>query len=477
MQFAARKSRLHQRRGVDRAFRAARAHHLVNLVDEDDHLARRALDLVHHRLQSLFELAPELRPRDHSAHVQRQKPLVLKVLGNVPGGDLLRETLGDRRLADASLADDHRIVLRAPVQHLHHALDLVLAAYYGVELGLPRRLRQIDAVALQRAVLRLRRRAVDARAATHLLKRLVDALLVDAELLQYAHRLSLALICDRDQDVLDAHVFVLQPLGLGVRRLEHPHDPRSRVDLHHVILELRRLRKRPRHRFPQSVAVRAQLLHKPRHNPALVLQQREEDMLHVPLRMPFCAYELLALRQHLLRAFCESVLSHHWSFTSISLVCDREHGASNSRCLHPGLFPMFPVPGSWLLIVYRRQHPVSVRLQLRPQALHFLFHLTDALVHADDNFDPGEVHPKVLDQPLDVPQSRHIRMRIQSLPSVRPARLDKADALVVAQALGMQTHHPRRYADNVARLLILSLVIVLHLYITASKSRPVAYRP
>src|SRR5437870_12477233 len=191
-------------------------------------------------------------------------------------------------------------------------------------------------------------------------------------------------------------------------------------------------------------------------------------MLHVPLRMPFCAYELLALRQHLLRAFCESVLSHHWSFTSISLVCDREHGASNSRCLHPGLFPMFPVPGSWLLIVYRRQHPVSVRLQLRPQALHFLFHLTDALVHADDNFDPGEVHPQVLDQPLDVPQSRHIRMRIQSLPSVRPARLDKADALVVAQALGMQTHQPRRYADNVARLLILSLVIVLHLYITAS---------
>src|SRR5438093_10179767 len=200
-------------------------------------------------------------------------------------------------------------------------------------------------------------------------------------------------------------------------------------------------------------------------------------MLDVPLRMPFCAYELLALRQHLLRALCKSVLSHHWSFTSISLVCDREHGASNSRCLRPGLFPMFPVPGSWLLIVYRRQHPVSVRLQLRPQALHFLFHLADALVHADDNFDPGEVHAQVLDQPLDVPQSRHIRMRIESLPSVRPAPLDKAYTLVVPQALGMQPHHPRRHADNVSRLVNPSLLIFLHLYITASKSRPVAYRP
>ena len=61
---------------------------------------------------------------------------VLQVLRHVAGDDLLRQALGDRRLADAGLADDHRVVLRAPVQDLHHAPDLVLAADHRVELAL-----------------------------------------------------------------------------------------------------------------------------------------------------------------------------------------------------------------------------------------------------------------------------------------------------------------------------------------------------
>ena len=104
-----------------------------------------ALDLVHHRLQALLELAAELRARDHRAHVEREHPLVLQVLRHVAGDDLLREPFGDRRLADARLADDHRVVLRAAVQDLHHPLDLVLAADHRVELVLARRLRQVDA--------------------------------------------------------------------------------------------------------------------------------------------------------------------------------------------------------------------------------------------------------------------------------------------------------------------------------------------
>src|SRR5439155_24388386 len=37
----------------------------------------------------------------------------------------------------------------------------------------------------------------------------------------------------------------------------------------------------------------------------------------VPLRMPLGAHELLVLGQHFLRAFCESVLSHHVCVASI----------------------------------------------------------------------------------------------------------------------------------------------------------------
>src|SRR5919199_639715 len=48
----------------------------VNLVDEDDHLALRSPDLVHNRLQALFELTAELRPGDHPSQIQGEQALL-----------------------------------------------------------------------------------------------------------------------------------------------------------------------------------------------------------------------------------------------------------------------------------------------------------------------------------------------------------------------------------------------------------------
>src|ERR1700761_5786112 len=47
----------------------------------------------------------------------------------------LRTAFGDRRLADAGLADQHRVVLGATAQHLDHSSDLVVAADHRVELA------------------------------------------------------------------------------------------------------------------------------------------------------------------------------------------------------------------------------------------------------------------------------------------------------------------------------------------------------
>ena len=69
---------------------------LVQLVDEDDHLALGAADLVHDGLQPLLELAAELRAGDHRAHIEREQALVLDVLRHVAGDDLLREALRRR---------------------------------------------------------------------------------------------------------------------------------------------------------------------------------------------------------------------------------------------------------------------------------------------------------------------------------------------------------------------------------------------
>ena len=52
--------------------------------------------------------------------------------------DGLRQALHDGGLADAGLADQHRVVLGAPAQHLHHPLDFLLAADDGIELAFHR---------------------------------------------------------------------------------------------------------------------------------------------------------------------------------------------------------------------------------------------------------------------------------------------------------------------------------------------------
>lgn len=55
------------------------------------------------------------------------------------------EALDDRRLADAGLADEDRVVLGTAGQHLHDPLDFLLAPDDRVELGLASGLRQVAA--------------------------------------------------------------------------------------------------------------------------------------------------------------------------------------------------------------------------------------------------------------------------------------------------------------------------------------------
>ena len=109
-------------------------------------------DLLEHRLQPLLELAAVLRAGDERAHVERDDPLVLQPFGHVAADDALRQPFDDGGLADAGLADEHRVVLGAARQHLDDAADLLVAADHRIELALARQLGQIAAVALERLV-------------------------------------------------------------------------------------------------------------------------------------------------------------------------------------------------------------------------------------------------------------------------------------------------------------------------------------
>ena len=64
--------------------------------------------------------------------------LFFERLGHLAVDDALREALDDRGLAHAGLADQHRVVLGAPLQDLDAAADLVVAADHRVELALAR---------------------------------------------------------------------------------------------------------------------------------------------------------------------------------------------------------------------------------------------------------------------------------------------------------------------------------------------------
>ena len=116
----------------------------MQLVDEQDDVAALG-DLLHHLLQPLLEFAAVLGARDQGGEVERVDLLALQQLRHVGVGDPLGEALDDGGLADAGLADEHRVVLRPPREDLHNPLDFSLTTDDRVELALGGELGQVAA--------------------------------------------------------------------------------------------------------------------------------------------------------------------------------------------------------------------------------------------------------------------------------------------------------------------------------------------
>ena len=95
-------------------------------------------------------------PATIAARSSAEHPPALEGVGDVAGHDPLGEPLDDGGLADAGLADQHRVVLGTPRQHLHDAADLGVAADDRVEPALLGGLGEVDGVLLERLVRRLR---------------------------------------------------------------------------------------------------------------------------------------------------------------------------------------------------------------------------------------------------------------------------------------------------------------------------------
>ena len=189
-------------------------------------------DLLQHGLEPLLELAAVLRAGHHRAEVQRHQALALQALGDVAGDDPLGEALDDRRLADAGLADEHRVVLGAAGQHLHDAADLGVAADDRVDLAVAGALGEVDGVLLQRLVGASGSGVVTFRLPRTVRKAASRASRVAPALVSTAAGLAVG-AGQPDQQVLGRDVLVAQRAGLlagGVEGAEELAGRRGRGD-------------------------------------------------------------------------------------------------------------------------------------------------------------------------------------------------------------------------------------------------------
>ena len=113
--------------GVHAALGVAGAHQIVDLVDEEDHVAV-GLYLVHQALDPALELAPKLGAGHQGGEVQQLDLLLLELGGHLAPGDAQGQSLGHGGLAHARLADEAGVVFRPAGEDLHHTLDLLFPA-------------------------------------------------------------------------------------------------------------------------------------------------------------------------------------------------------------------------------------------------------------------------------------------------------------------------------------------------------------
>ena len=155
----------------------------------------------------------------------------LQRFGHVAVDDPLGEAFDDRRLADAGLADDDRVVLRAPREHLHDAADFLVPADHRIDRAAARRLGQVARILLERVVARFGRRAVRRPPLAQVVDGGVQRLRADAGIRQDARGARPLGERKREQQALGGDVAVAGLLRDVESGIEEPRGLGREVDL------------------------------------------------------------------------------------------------------------------------------------------------------------------------------------------------------------------------------------------------------
>ncbi len=276
MQFAARQRGLQQIGRIHRAVGFAGADDRMHLIDEEDVEARRRGHLLQHGLEPLLELAAIFRAGDQRAHVERQELLVLQAFRHVAIDDAQRQALDDRGLADAGLADQHRIVLGPPRQHLDGAADFLVAPDHRIELAVTRRLRQIAGIFLQRVIGVFRRRAVGSAPLAQSLDGGIERLRRDAGIGQDLPGLAVLFEREREQQPFNGDKAVAGLLARLLGGVEHA--PERRIEINLPCPAAGHFRPLGKHRLDGGQAPRANCRRRDRSAPRRALPGRRAGL-------------------------------------------------------------------------------------------------------------------------------------------------------------------------------------------------------
>jgi hypothetical protein len=314
VQLAAGEHRLEHVARVHRALGRPRADHGVQLVDEEQDPALGRLDLAQDRLEPLLELAAVLGPGDQRPHVEREHRLLAQPLGDVAAQDPLGQPLDDGGLADARVADEDRVVLGFAAQDLDHPADLGVPADHRVQLVGPRLGDQVAAVLLKRLVGGFGSGRGDPLVAAYPGEGVEEGVAGDAALLQAPPGGSGRTLLDqRQHEVLDRHVLVLESPGLAFGPVQEPGEALGDHDLPRA--GARSGGARPLGQIGAQVGVQrldvgAGLRDEPGHQALGLVEQRDEQVLAVDLGVAEPHRDALRLLQCFLGLLGEPVHVH-----------------------------------------------------------------------------------------------------------------------------------------------------------------------
>src|SRR5688572_24066517 len=107
----------------------------MDLVDEENRVVF-LLETIEHLFDALFEITAISSSGDQCTQIQCVDLRRLQHLRHIALLDPQREAFGERRLADARLADEQWVVFPAPAEHLNHALNLERTSDQRIDLTL-----------------------------------------------------------------------------------------------------------------------------------------------------------------------------------------------------------------------------------------------------------------------------------------------------------------------------------------------------